>query len=149
LTAAVVIGAMFLLGMAAAAGYGMRVLPDGARVPLNAGVPEYSVWLPERAGLAAWMGVGAVAFAMFAALTLSRIADGWSPSVRVVLLPCVMLVILAGEPALSSRPASAARTFSHPLTPRRTRPPRPPESPESNLSPCSPSPPRCPWTMSC
>jgi hypothetical protein len=45
----------------------------------------------------AWLGVGVAVYAAFAALTASGVAANWSPSVRVVLLPCVMLVILAAE----------------------------------------------------
>jgi len=97
LIAAVVVGGLLLLCMVGAAGYALRALPAGARVPLNAGVPEYSVWLSRRAGLAAWLGFGAVAYAAFAALTVSAVAANWSPSVRAVLLPCVMLVVLAAE----------------------------------------------------
>jgi anti-sigma factor RsiW len=83
--------------MACVAGYAARTLPAGARVPLNAGVPEYSLWLSRRAGLAAWLGTGAVAYAVLASLTGSGIAANWSPSVRAVLLPAVMLVVLAAE----------------------------------------------------
>ena len=97
MVAAVVIGAVFLLGMVAAAAYGAWMLPSGARVPLNAGVPEYSVWLPKPVGLAAWLGVGAAAFAAVGALTLSGLAANWEQSTRFVLLPGVMMVVLAGE----------------------------------------------------
>jgi hypothetical protein len=95
--AAVVIGGLFLLGMVAAAGYAIRMLPAGARVPLNAGMPEHSIWLSKPAGLGAWLGIGVAVYAAFAVLTISGIAANWSPSVRVVLLPCVMLVMLAAE----------------------------------------------------
>jgi hypothetical protein len=95
--AALAIGGVVLLGMVATAGYAVRVLPPGARVPLNAGVPEYSVWLPKPAGLAAWLAVGAAAFGALAALTLSGLAANWAQSLRVVLLPCVMTVVLAAE----------------------------------------------------
>src|SRR5579859_4452651 len=88
---------MFLLGMVAAAGYAARTLPASARVPLNAGTPEHSLWLPKPAGLAAWLGTGVVTFAAFAALTLSGLAADWATSLRVVLLPCAMLVVLAAE----------------------------------------------------
>ena len=94
---ALVLGGVFLLGMAVTAGYAARTLPAGARVPLNAGVPEHSVWLSKPAGLSAWLGVGVAAFAAFALLTVSSFGAGWSPSVRVVLLPCVMTVVLAAE----------------------------------------------------
>jgi hypothetical protein len=97
LVAAVVIGGVFLLGMVAAAGYAARTLPSGARVPLNAGMPEYSLWLPKFAGLAAWLGVGVAAFAAVALVTLSGVAANWATSLRVVLLPCAMMIVLAAE----------------------------------------------------
>ncbi len=99
LTASLAISAILLAGMAAAAGYAAARLPAGARVPLHAGNPERSLWLPKRAGLAAWPGIGAAAFAVVAAVTTSGTADGWSPSLRVVLLPSVMCVALAAEAA--------------------------------------------------
>jgi hypothetical protein len=110
LIAALVIGGVLLLGMAAVTGYAIRTLPAGASVPLHAGTPEYSVWLAKRAGLAAWLGIGAAAFAVFAGLTTSAFADNWSPSVRVVLLPSVMCVVLAAEAAaiISARARAAA-----------------------------------------
>ena len=95
--AALVIGGLFLAAMTVVAGYAARTLPAGARVPLNAGVPEHSLWLSRRAGLAAWLGTGGLAYAVFASLTESGIAANWSPAVRTVLLPAVMLVVLAAE----------------------------------------------------
>jgi hypothetical protein len=95
--AALVTGGALLLAMVATAGYAARALPPGARVPLNAGMPEHSVWLPRLAGLAAWLGAGAAAFAALAALTLSGLAANWAQSLRVVLLPGVMTVVLAAE----------------------------------------------------
>jgi len=94
-----VIGGVLLAGMIAAAGYAIRTLPADARVPLHAGAPEYSVWLSKRAGLAVWLGIGAAAFAVVASVTVSRVADNWSPSLRLVLLPSVMCVALAAEAA--------------------------------------------------
>jgi hypothetical protein len=95
---ALVIGGLFLLGMVVAAGYAARTLPADARVPLNAGVfQEYSVWLSKPVGLAAWLAAGVAAFAVFAALTRSSLAANWAQSLRVVLLPCVMMVVLAAE----------------------------------------------------
>jgi hypothetical protein len=64
---------------------------------VNAGTPEHSLWLPKPAGLVAWLGAGVVTFAAFAALTLSGLAANWATSLRVVLLPCAMLVVLAAE----------------------------------------------------
>lgn len=97
MAAAVVMGGLFLLGMAVVAGYAARTLPAGARVPLNAGVPEYSFWLSKLVGLGAWLAAGAVTFAAFALVTLSDLAANWATSLRVVLLPGVMLVVLAAE----------------------------------------------------
>ena len=97
MVAALVIGGVFLLGLVATAGYAAWTLPAGARVPLNAGIPEHSVWLPKPAGLAAWLGIGVAAFAVFAALTTNGLAANWAQSLRVVVLPSVMLVVLAAE----------------------------------------------------
>ena len=97
MAAAVVIGGVLLLGMAVVAGYAARVLPASARVPVNAGVPEHSFWLPKPAGLAAWLAVGVVTFAVVALVTLNSLAADWATSLRVVLLPGVMLVVLAAE----------------------------------------------------
>ena len=97
--ASLAIGGLLLAGMVAAAGYAIRTLPADAAVPLHAGSPEYSVWLSKRTGLAAWLAIGAAAFAVVASVTTSGIADNWSPSLRAVLLPSVMVVALAAEAA--------------------------------------------------
>ena len=60
-------------------------------------MPEHSIWLSKPAALAAWLGAGVVAFAAFAALTLNSLAADWAQSLRVVLLPSVMTVVLAAE----------------------------------------------------
>lgn len=99
LIASLIIGGLLLAAMAAAAGYAAVRLPGDARVPLHAGTPEYSVWLPKRAGLAAWLGAGAAAFAALAWLCLSRVAANWATSMRVTLLPAVMCVALSAEVA--------------------------------------------------
>jgi hypothetical protein len=108
--ASLVIGGVLLAGMIAAAGYAIRTLPADARVPLHAGAPEYSIWLSKRAGLAVWLVIGAATFAVIAALSVSRVADNWSPSLRLVLLPSVMCVALAAEAAaiITSRRRVAA-----------------------------------------
>jgi hypothetical protein len=95
--ASVVIGGLLMAGMVAVAWYAARVLPAGARVPLNAGVPEYSVWLPKAAGLAAWLVAGAVTFTAAAAVALDSLSASWATSLRVVLLPCAMLIVLAAQ----------------------------------------------------
>lgn len=95
--ASVVIGGVLMLGMVAVAWYAARALPAGARVPLNAGVPEYSLWLPKAAGLAAWLAAGAVTFVAVAMVTLDSLAADWATSLRVVLLPCAMFIVLAAQ----------------------------------------------------
>jgi hypothetical protein len=97
LIASLVIGGLLLAAMAAATGYAAARLPGDARVPLHAGTPEYSLWLSKRAGLAAWLGAGTVAFAALGWLTVSRAAASWATSMRVTLLPALMCVALAAE----------------------------------------------------
>lgn len=97
MVAALVIGGLFLLGMVIVTGYAVAVLPAGSRMPLNAGVPEYSVWVSRWAGLAAWLGVGVVVYAILGSLTASAMAGNWEPSVRMLLLPAAMLVVLTAE----------------------------------------------------
>ena len=109
MAASLVIGGLLLAAMIAAAGYAVVRLPRDARVPLHAGTPAYSVWLSKRAGLAAWLGAGAIAFAVLAWLTLSQVAANWVTSMRVVLLPAVMLVALAAEVAAIILARTSAR----------------------------------------
>lgn len=90
-------GGLLLAGMIALAGYAIRTLPADARVPLNVGLPERSAWLSRRAGLGAWLGIGAAAYAALAWLTVSGASANWLPAVRAMLLPCVMLVVAAAQ----------------------------------------------------
>jgi hypothetical protein len=99
LTASLAISAVLLLAMVVTAGYAVVSLPRGARVPVNAGVPEHSVWLGKPAGLAVWLAAGAVAFTALTWLTLSGVAADWTTSMRVTLPPAVLFVVLAGEAA--------------------------------------------------
>ena len=99
MTASLAIGGVLLAGMIVAAGYAIRALPPDAGVPLHVGAPEYSLWLSKRAGLAAWLGIGAAAFAIAASITASGVASNWAASVRVVLLPSVMCVAFTAEVA--------------------------------------------------
>lgn len=118
--ASLVVGGLLLAGMIVAAGYAVVRLPGDARVPLHAGSPEWSVWLPKRAGLSVWLAAGAVAFAVLASVCLSRAAANWSPSLRVTLLPAVMCVVLAAEVAaiILARAATSGVAAQRPaLTP--------------------------------
>jgi hypothetical protein len=135
--AALITGGVFLLGMAVTAGYAARMLPAGARVPLNAGVPEHSVWLSKRAGLAAWLGIGLVAFVVLASLTSSSLADNWAHSVRVVLLPSAMTVVLAAEAGaviVARRSATAPANTETPAGLPNTGTIAPAASPDSQAS---------------
>jgi len=108
LIASLVVSGVLLAGMVAAAWYAVVGLPKAARVPLHAGTPEWSIWLPKAAGLAVWLGGGALAFATLAALTLSGAAANWASSLRVTLTPAVLLVVLAAEVAAINSARQAA-----------------------------------------
>jgi hypothetical protein len=110
LTASLVISGVLLFAMAVTAVYAVVSLPRGARVPVNAGVPEHSLWLPKPAGLAVWLAAGAVAFASLAWLTHSDLAANWAMSMRVTLAPAALCVVLAGEAAavITARQAAGA-----------------------------------------
>lgn len=99
LTASLAISGVLLFAMAVTAGYAIVSLPRGARVPVNPGTPEHSVWLSKLAGLAVWLAVGVIAFAALESLTRSGIAVNWATSMRVTLPPAVLCVVLAGEAA--------------------------------------------------
>jgi hypothetical protein len=109
LTASLAISGGLLLAMAVTAGYAVAVLPRGARVPVNAGTPEHSVWLSKLAGLAVWLAAGAVAFGLLESLTRSAVAVNWATSMRVTLPPAALCVVLAGEAAavITARQAAA------------------------------------------
>ena len=99
MTASLAISGVLLFAMAVTAAYAVASLPRGARVPVNAGIPERSVWLSKPAGLAVWLAAGAVAFAVLAWLTRSDLAANWAMSMRVTLAPAALCVVLAGEAA--------------------------------------------------
>ncbi len=114
LTASLAISGVLLFAMAATAGYAVVSLPRGARVPVNPGTPEHSVWLSKLAGLAVWLAVGVIAFAALESLTRSGIAVNWATSMRVTLPPAVLCVVLAGEAAavITARQAAAPASAS-------------------------------------
>jgi hypothetical protein len=109
LTASLAITSALLFAMAVTAGYAIVSLPRGARVPVNPGIPERSVWLSKFAGLAVWLAVGVIVFAALEELTRSGIAVNWATSMRVTLPPAVLCVVLAGEAAavITARQAAA------------------------------------------
>ena len=109
MTASLAISGVLLLAMAVTAGYAVVSLPRGARVPVNPGTPEHSVWLSKLAGLAVWLAVGVIAFAALESVTRSGIAVNWATSMRVTLPPAVLCVVLAAEAAavITARQAAA------------------------------------------
>jgi hypothetical protein len=112
LTASLAISGVLLLAMVVMAGYAVVSLPSGARVPVNAGMPEHSLWLAKPAGLAVWLAAGAVAFAALSWLALSGVATNWVTSMRVTLAPAVLFVVLAGEAGAVITARQAARGVS-------------------------------------
>ena len=99
MTASLALSGVLLLAMAVTAGYAIASLPRGARVPVNAGTPEHSLWLSKLAGLAVWLAAGVAAFAALESLTRSGVAVNWATSMRVTLPPAALCVVLAGEAA--------------------------------------------------
>jgi hypothetical protein len=122
LIASLVISGLLMLGMIVAAGWAVVRLPGDARVPLHAGSPEFSVWLSKRAGLSVWLAAGAVAFAALGWLTLSKVAANWATSMRVTLLPAVMLVALAAEVAAIISARTSVDAAEHPAVPPEAEP---------------------------
>lgn len=120
--ASLAISGVLLLGMVVATGYAAIRLPGDARVPLHAGTPEYSVWLPKRAGLSVWLAAGAAVFAALAWLSLSRLAANWASSMRVTLLPAVMCVALAAEVAAIILARTSADAAEGARLPREAEP---------------------------
>lgn len=120
--ASLVISGLLMLAMIVAAGWAVVRLPGDARVPLHAGSPEYAVWLSKRAGLTVWLAAGAVAFAALAWLTLGKVAANWATSMRVTLLPAVMLVALAAEVAAVISARTPVVEAEHPAVPPESEP---------------------------
>jgi hypothetical protein len=119
LTASLAISGVLLFAMAVTAGYAIVSLPPGARVPVNPGTPEHSVWLSKVAGLAVWLAVGVIAFAALESLTRSAVAVNWAASMRVTLPPAALCVVLAGEAAavITARQAAGPASASSGLGP--------------------------------
>jgi hypothetical protein len=60
--AGLVIGGVLLLVIVGVSLYGAVTLPPGAQVPVHFARGGYNRWLPKKAGLAIWPGIGAVAY---------------------------------------------------------------------------------------
>jgi hypothetical protein len=92
-TSLAVSGALWL-AMIAAAAWGAVTLAAGARIPVHFGSAERCFWVGKRAGLVIWPAAGALCYAVLGGISASRLAAGWVPGVRDVLLPAVMCVLL-------------------------------------------------------
>jgi hypothetical protein len=92
--ASLAVGGVLLLAMIAASGRGAVTLPADARIPVHCGSVEHCFLVPKRAGLLIWPAVGAVLFGVLGGIARSRLAAGWVPGVRDVLVPAVLCVVL-------------------------------------------------------
>ena len=95
MVASLIVGGVFLLAMVIASVRGAVVLPADARIPVHAGSVERCYLAPKRAGLVIWPGAGALAFCALGGVAASSLAAGWTASVRAVLMPAVVGVLLA------------------------------------------------------
>jgi len=93
--ASLITGGVFVLAMVIASVRGAVVLPADARIPVHAGSVERCYLAPKRAGLVIWPGAGALAFGVLGGVAASSLAADWTASVRTVLMPAVVGVLLA------------------------------------------------------
>src|SRR6266567_2046672 len=108
--ASLIAGGGFLLAMIVASVRAAVVLPAGARIPLHAGSVEHCYLAPKRAGLVAWPAAGAAVFGVLGGVAASRLAAGWVPGVRYVLVPaalCVVFGFQVGALVLARRETTA------------------------------------------
>ena len=108
--ASLIVGGVFVLAMVVASVRGAVVLPADVRIPVHAGSVERCYLAPKRAGLVIWPGAGVLAFGLLGGLVASSLADGWTASVRDVLTPAVVGVLLAfqvGALVLAGRGAAS------------------------------------------
>lgn len=117
MVASLIVGGVFVLAMVVASVRGAVVLPADARIPVHAGSVERCYLAPKRAGLVIWPGAGALAFGALSGLAASSLAADWTASVRAVLMPAVVGVLLAfqvGALVLAARHAGAGERESPP-----------------------------------
>src|ERR1039457_5474097 len=92
--ASLTVGGVLLLTMIAASARGAVRLAADARIPVHYGSVEHCLYVSKRVGLVIWAGARAVLFGVLSAITGSRLAAGWVPGVRDVLVPAVLCVTL-------------------------------------------------------
>ena len=112
MVASLIVGGVFLLAMVVASVRGAVVLPADARIPVHAGSVERCYLAPKRAGLVIWPGAGALAFGALGGVAASGLAADWTASMRTVLMPAVVGVLLAfqvGALVLARRGVAAGR----------------------------------------
>jgi hypothetical protein len=93
--ASLIIGGMLLLAIMAASGWGAAVLPPDARIAVHYGSENHQFMVDKRAGLLIWPALGVIVYGALGGIAASRLAAGWVPGVRDVLVPAVLVVVLA------------------------------------------------------
>jgi hypothetical protein len=91
--ASLAVGGVLLLAMIAASVRAGTMLDADARIPIHCGSPEHCYLVSKRAGLVIWPALGAGLFGLLGALAASRLAAGWVPGVRDVIVPAVVAVV--------------------------------------------------------
>jgi len=91
--ASLAVGGVLVLAMIAASARGAAGLAPDARIGIHCGSVEHCFFVSKRAGLIIWPALGAVLFAVLGGIIKSRLAAGWVPGVRDVLVPAVLVVV--------------------------------------------------------
>jgi hypothetical protein len=92
--ATLIIDSVLLLGIICVSGYGAKILPAGAQLPLHFGPAGYNNWAPRNVGLLAWPALGAVVFVILVVQARSHHAGGHGPSLPIVLTLALALMLL-------------------------------------------------------
>jgi hypothetical protein len=93
--ASLIIGGVLLLAIVAASGWGAVVLPADARIAVHYGSENHQYLVSKRAGLFIWPALDVILYGALGGIIASRLAVGWVPGFRDVLVPAVMVVVLA------------------------------------------------------
>jgi hypothetical protein len=93
MVASLAVGGVLLLAMIAASARAGVALDADARIPIHCGSPEHCYLVSKRAGLVIWPALGAGLFGLLGAVAASRLAAGWVPGVRDVIVPAVVAVV--------------------------------------------------------
>ena len=111
MVASLVVGGILVLAMVAASEWAAVTLAADARIPIHFGSPERCFLVSKHAGLIIWPAAGAVLYAVIGSVAGSSLAADWVPSMRDVLVPAVLCVVLGfqvGALVLARRGAGRA-----------------------------------------